>query len=308
MLDVHIEPEAIRVERDFAISFKRTLRIPEDGKQHKAPPNFGAFPIYRVEDHPDRLPARWNREGGAFIPMYQREGLYIRFDNESPWRPYAVKIAIGGINAVSGEAHTNKLREDPQDYLVCPPQLWLDGFNTGHNTISQFLAMPLGLGYTVEASLTDSEEVGGMQITVFAPKPGIFPDAPPAKTTVTRPTAFGKISGAESAAMGLGAGGVINQKILPDLHGFKTWDQSNFAQVDVHILNSAQFELITGLEPPPTSINEETYAENKFPWFPLYGEILQGDVDPSELLAAAKTVAETDAEQNRNQTSGNSVV
>jgi hypothetical protein len=308
MLDLQIEPEAIRVEKNFAISFKRTLRIPENGKKHKPPPNFGVFPIYRVEHHPTRLPAQWNREGGAFIPMYQREGLYIRFDNEAPWRPYAVKIAIGGINAVSGEAHTNKLREDPQDYLVCPPQLWLDGFNTGHSTISQFLAMPLGLGYTVEASLTDSEEVGGMQITVFAPKPGIFPDAPPAKTTVTRPTAFGKISEAESAAMGLGAGGIINQKILPDLHGVKTWNQTNFAQVDVHILNSAQFQLITGLEPPPTSINEETYAENKFPWFPLYGEILQGDVDPSELLAGAKTVAETDAERDRNQTGGASLV
>lgn len=295
MLDIQIQPETIRIGKHFALSFKRTLRIPDDHKEHKAPPNFGVFPIYRVEDYAERLPAEWLREGGAFIPMYQREGLYIRFDNETPWQPYAVKVAIGGINAVSGEADTNTLREHPQDYLVCPPQLWLDGINTGRGTIRQFLAMPLGLGYTVEASLSGREDVGGLQITVFAPKPGIFPDAAPETKTSTRPTAFRQRSGSETQ-MGLGAGGTIKQKILPDPHGFETWDQNNFAQVKIHVLNSAQFQRITGLEPLPTTINEETYTEHKFPWFPLYGEIVQGDVSPSELLAKAKTVGERDAE------------
>ena len=68
----------------------------------------------------------------------------------------------------------------------------------------------------------------------------------------------------------------------------------------VHILNSAQFKVITGLEPPPTTINEETYAEHEFPWFPLYGEALQGDVSPSDLFVEVKTVAETDAERDKN--------
>lgn len=307
MLDVQIGAESIRIGNRFAVSFKRTLRIPDDGKQHKPPPNFGVFPIYRVEDYTANIPARWNRED-VFIPMYQREALYIRFDNEAPWQPYAVKVAIGDINAISGEAHTNKLRGDPQDYLVCPPQLWLDGINTGRGTIRQFLAMPMGLGYTVEASLSGSEEVGGLQVTVFAPKPGIFPEAPPEKKVTNRPTAFPHRHATEAAQMGLGAGGVISQKILPDLHGVETWDQSNPAQVIVHILNSTQFQLITGHEPPATSVNEETYAEHKFPWFPLYGEILQGDVSPSELLAEAKTVTERDAERRKNKTSGSSVV
>jgi hypothetical protein len=308
MLDVQIGPESIRIGKHFAVSFKRTLRIPDDGKKHKPPPNFGVFPIYRVEDHSKRLPDGLQREGGAFIPMYQREALYLRFDNEAAWRPCAVKVAIGNINAISGEAHDNKLRDSPQNYLVCPPQLWLDGINTGQRTIRQFLAMPLGLGYTVEGSLSGSEEVGGVQITVFAPKPGIFPDVPPEKKAATRPTAFFHRQGSEAAQMGLGAGGVINQKVLPDLHGVETWDQSNFAQVNIHILNSAQFQLITGHEPPTTSVNEETYAEHKFPWFPLYGETLQGDVSPSQLLAEAKTVAERDAERDNNETSKTSFV
>ena len=33
-----------------------------------------------------------------------------------------------------------------KDYLVCPPQLWLDGIYTGRNTLRQFVAVPLGVG------------------------------------------------------------------------------------------------------------------------------------------------------------------
>jgi len=303
MLDVQIQSDSIRFGKHFVISFKRTLRIPDDGKPHKAPPNFGVFPIYRVLDHPTSISVPY-MEDGAFIPMYQREALYIRFENEAPWQPHAVKVALGGINAISGKTHTNTLHQDPQDYLVCPPQLWLDGINTGHDTIRQFLAMPLGLGYTIEASLTGSERVGGLQITVFAPKPGLFPDTAPEKKAEIRPTAFSRQND-QAAQMGLGAGGEIKQKILPDPHGIETWDQNNFAEVAVHILNSAQFQLLTGHEPPATSVDEETYTEHKFPWFPLYGETMQGDVRPPDLLSEAKTVAERDAERNQNERSSN---
>jgi hypothetical protein len=301
MLDVQIESESIRIDEQFAITFKRTLRIPDDGTAHKAPPNFGAFPIYRVADHAKSLPAQWQHDSGVFIPMYQREALYIRFENSAPWQPYAVKVAIGGINAVSGEPQSNKLRAEPQDYLVCPPQLWLDGIYTQRGMVRQFLAMPLGLGYTVEGSISGSEKVGGLQITVFAPKPGIFPAEAPETKTALRPTLFGRPSRVETTEMGLAAGGEIKQKVLPDPHGLETWDQNNFAQVSVHILNSAQFHELTGLEPPPTIINEQTYAEQRFPWSPRYGEILQGDVSPSELLPGVPTVAELDAERKLNE-------
>ena len=300
MLDVQIEPESIRIDNQFVVSFKRTLRIPEDGKLHKTPPNFGVFPIYRVEEFAERLPESWQRQSGTFIPMYQREGLYVRFDNEKPWQPYAVKISVGGINAVSGEPHSNSLRAEPQDYLVCPPQLWLDGIYTNRGTTRQFLAMPLGGGTTVEAAIAGSENVGGIQITIFAPKPGSFPEQAPESKATLRPTAFGRRPAADAAQMGLAAGAGIKQKVLPDPHGIETWDQSNFAEVNVHILNSAQFQSITGLDAPATTINEETYAENGFPWFPLYGETLQGDVNPSDLLAGVKTVGEID-ERKKNE-------
>ena len=37
-----------------------------------------------------------------------------------------------------------------QNYCVLPKQPWLDGINYGDGYIRQFVAMPLGKGYTVE--------------------------------------------------------------------------------------------------------------------------------------------------------------
>ncbi|MEP6921474.1 MAG: hypothetical protein ABI967_10145 [bacterium] len=304
MPSVSIESEAIRVGEHFSLSFKRTLRIPDDGTEHQTPPNFGVFPIYRVSDYADRLPESWRREGGVFIPMYQREALYLRFENEKPWQPCAVKVALGQINAVSGERETTSLSTNQQDYLVCPPQLWLDGINSGRGSVRQFIAMPLGTGATVEGALSGKEEFGGVQITIFAPKPGAFPDSPPAVRTALRPTALRRGPVASGREMGLGAGGTVKEKILPDPHGVETWDQKNLAQIHVRLLNSAEFREVTGLEPPATTVNAETYRAQQFPWFPLYGEAVQGDVAPAEKLAQARTIADRDAERKNSPAEG----
>jgi len=81
---------------------------------------------------------------------------------------------------MSGEVGRHRhLQHDPQNYLVCPDQPWLDGINSGHDSVRQFVAMPLGLGYPLEAEMTGKEHVGGLQIMVFAPKPGRFPETAP---------------------------------------------------------------------------------------------------------------------------------
>jgi len=110
--------------------------------------------------------ARW-----LFHLPLPREALWIGFSGAS-WKPNAVKIGVGNINAVSGKPWDQELHDDPQDYLVCPQQPWLDGINAGDGYIRQFIAMPLGSGYTVEGQLTGADEFGGIQILVFEPKPG----------------------------------------------------------------------------------------------------------------------------------------
>jgi hypothetical protein len=306
MLAVKVKNDQLTFGEGFSLNFQRTLRIPDDGKTYPLPPGLGTFPIRKVIDYKDHVPADWVEHGGVFIPMYQREALWIRF-NARYWKPNAAKIAIGKVNAVSGEVWHQELRQDEKDYVVCPPQPWLDGINAGEDIIRQFVAMPLGMGYTVEAQVTGKEEFGGIQIIVYEPKPGKFPDQPPppadTRMRMAMPSApaamedvLFSVSSAGGAEMGLGAGGKMTQSIYPDPHGIETWDAENYGRVYVHIVNSMMYREITGEEPPATPITAKTYAQYGFPWFDLYDDHL-GDIAAPDTLSKVKSVKEMDAEK-----------
>lgn len=107
--------------------------------------------------------------------------MWIRFSSTSD-TPFIVKIYAGGVNVVSGEPAVEteatmnrraKLMEQEksiQDYIVAPQQRRLDGVAYGDGTIRQFVAMPLGEGYSVEAQVTGSEVIGGLQFEVTPTK------------------------------------------------------------------------------------------------------------------------------------------
>lgn len=290
-MQVHVEKNQVRVGERFSITFQRTLRIPDDGQTYPLPPGLGLLPVEQVTDMRE-MPSSWRDHSSVFIPMYQREALWLGFDGMR-WKPNAVQIAVGGVNAVSGAPWEEGLSASPQNYIVCPLQPWLDGINAGLGLIRQFVAMPLGSGYTVEGQLTDKEELGGIQIRIYEPKPGHFPDQPP-------PSTPGAIAYRDMApmpeSMGLAAGGKIQQKIYPDPHGLDTWDTTNFSSVVVYIVNSEQYRELTGREPPPTPISPKTYTDCGLPWFDLYDEFL-GDIPPGQRLAGVKSIRELAAEQ-----------
>ncbi len=296
MLDITVKDHRIHIGERFSIEFQRTLRIPDDGKTYPLPPGLGEFPIKRVADYLDHVSDNWKKPNSFFIPMYQREALWLGF-NGAYWKPNAVKIGVGNINAISGEVWDEKLHDDPQDYIVCPDQPWLDGINVGEGFIRQFVATPLGLGDTIEAQLTGVEKFGGIQILVYEPKPGKFPDQPPSESDIVLETVSMTSSG--EYEMGLGAGGKMQQKIYPDEYGIETWDLENYGSIFVYIVNSEKYREITGIEPPPTPISAQTYTEYGFPWFSLYDEE-KGDLPASARLAEVKTIRERESERGIN--------
>ena len=156
----------------LSITFHRTVRIPDDGKVYPLPPSLGQFPVHKVDDYLDKVPDSWKQTGGVFIPMYQREAMWMEFTLKNKRAPKAVKVAVGKVNAVTGDSWTNDLSKvgKKQDYVVVPQQSWLDGINSGEGRIRQFVAMPLGSGYSVEAQVTGKEEFGGLQIMVVDAK------------------------------------------------------------------------------------------------------------------------------------------
>lgn len=284
-LEVRLDGDSLRVGDRFSVSFQRTLRVPDDGREYPLPPGLGALPLVPAGSHRER-PAPCTAERPAFLlPMYQREALWLSFAG-AYWKPNAVKVGVGSTNAVSGEAWDEVLHDDPQDYLVCPGQPWLDGFMTGEGRVRQFVAMPLGAGYTVEEQLSPEDPVGGLRLLVCDPKPGRFPDEPPPSSGA----AGGPWAMAEPA-MGLGAGGSIRQKLYVDRYGVGTWDAERSGEAVVHILNSSQFRDVTGQDPPPTPVDARVYTEHGLPWFALYDEDEQA-IAATEALKRVKSIAE----------------
>lgn len=302
-LEITVHDDTLRIG-EVAVTFQRTLRIPDDGGRYPLPPGLGAFPLRRVADYAGRVPEGWRAHGGVFLPMYQREAMWLRFDAPAH-APRAVKVGVGKVCALTGAPWREGLHDDPQDYLVTPPQPWLDGIASGRGFIRQFVAMPLGLGYTVEGQVTGEERHGGLQLQVFDPKPGRFPDRPPrSDARLCCAASAGAVFGAPPAArrkragaMGLAAGGQMRQKLYPDPHGLGTWDGWRTGRVFVHLVDSLLWREITGEAPPPTPVTAKAYARAGLPWYDLYDEGM-GTLDPTDTLAGVKSVAELDGEKS----------
>lgn len=314
-LPVTIERGALRVG-EIRITFQRTLRIPDDGRTYPLPPGLGTFPLRTIDSLGDRAPAAWREKGGVMLPMYQREAMWICFSGPH-WKPHAVKVAAGKVCAITGKPWSEELHgrgsggyrfaNADQDYVVTPPQPWLDGIAVRKGLIRQFVAMPLGMGYTIEGQVTGEEQHGGLQIRVIPPKPGLFPDhPPPARYSLSElcaaPAAAPgapapKVRRRAVGAMGLAAGGRMKQAIYPDPHGVRTWDQERGARVFVHIVSSQEWRELTGEAPPPCPVSARTYAEHGLPWFDVYGEGL-GALEGSATLASVKSVEEMDGEKS----------
>jgi hypothetical protein len=177
-LPVFVEGRSIRIGRHFKVSFCRTLRVPDDGKNYPLPAELGRFPLKAVTDYAGRVPQEWLETGGFFLPMYQSEAMFLEFEGQL-WRPNIAKVGVGRINAVTGKPWDENIHAIEQDYVLCPQQRWLDGINAGQGYVRQFVAMPLGKGYTVEEQVTDECKFGGIQIAAFSARPGIFPEIDP---------------------------------------------------------------------------------------------------------------------------------
>ncbi|MCG5549424.1 hypothetical protein [Halorhodospira halochloris] len=254
----------IHQEAHLTVNFQRTLRIPDDQRDYPLPPGLGRFPLFHVDDYAANLPATWSRRGGVFLPMHQTEAMWISFDGDYP---FAVKVATGKMNAVSGEAWTEPLMGEPQDYLVVPEQPWLDGYNVGHGRIRQFVAAPLGQGDTVEEQLTGEAVHGGIQIMAYPMKADHF------EHFFSKRDRFWDeeicLEACAAPDMGLAAGGLMRQRIHEDPFGLQSWEQATASRCFVHILNSRHFQQVTGYAAPQEPPSAERYSLAGLPWFEL---------------------------------------
>lgn len=250
------------------ITFMRTLRVPDDGRENCLPPGLGIFEIEHVADHANRLSPEWVEHGGVLLPMYQAEAMWLNFDSEFDY-PFAVKIGTGKRCAITGKAWREGFNKSlrHQNYVVVPDQPWLDGFNVGNGMVRQFVAMPLGQGYTAEEQLSGKAKFGGIQIEVIPLKEEHFLET---IDNIDPGVCYSRCYSCDG--MGIAPGGAIAQEIEKDTYGYDKWDIEHSSRVFVHLMNSTLWQAVTGREMPRPPISANDYNEYNLPWFTYYSD------------------------------------
>lgn len=289
----------VHPEARLRINFRRTLRVPDDGRDYPLPASLGSFPLLPVQDYADSLPPVMQTFGGVMLPMYQSEATWLNFDGRYP---IAVKIAAGKINAVTGDNWQATLNTNPQDYITTPKQPWLDGFCVEKGTVRQFVAMPLGEGYTAEEQLTGKAEFGGLQIQAYPMKREFYDEwqeklRRELGTDYDEPPFFFSREIVEECQMGYAPGGKIVQDIYDDPHGVDAWDFDHSLRCFVHAVNSAEYLAITGHQPPHPPISKKEYQQRGLPWFEIYEREYRA-LKGSSRLAGLKSLAQRSKEKN----------
>jgi hypothetical protein len=318
------------------VNFQRTCRVPV-GQLNSLPAGLGSFPVYKVSDFKEGTPKEWNTEG-YFMPMYRQEAMWMNFGRGYMQNPKALVVGAGNINAISGkpfdpskvkcegkrrakEGSLDIKLEKEQNYLVVPPQPWLDGWKAEDGKIYQFVAAEMGSGETVEGQITGEEKAGGIQMIVYDPKPGknlvhatrpheyivggsfasdSFGDsllekgvmccyAMSAKSATRGSMRIGSVRSVQS--MGLGRGGEISQKVYPDPHGVEVWNEKPTSVDVVYLVSSEDFKQVTGYDAPVTPVTFEKYQQLGLPWFELHDQKYK-DTAGSDIFSKLKPVGE----------------
>lgn len=295
--DVH--PDA-----ELTIEFQRTLRIPDDGNDYPLPPGLGNFPVQHVDDHAGAVPSKWLQHGGVMLPMFQSEAMWLNFD--SAWvaghdvaYPFAIQVATGKQCAVSGESWSDRLTRSPQNYMVAPEQPWLDGFVVEKGCVRQFVAMPLGAGYSAEEQITGEAVHGGLQLAVYPMKRRVFERRfPKVQRRMKSEQEFMCMSMpcASAPDMGLAPGGRMKQEIYSDPYALNDWQIEARGRCFVHLCNSMVWQSVTGVMPPHPAPTAKTYTESGLPWYEYYDDSMTA-VNGTSTLGGLKSVTQIGAQK-----------
>jgi hypothetical protein len=245
----------------------------------------------------------WEKD--YMFPMYRSEAMWVGF--RSHHVPTAITMTASGVNVLTGDVVTDidkmQLIADPQNYMVTPPQPWLDGIKHADGKVRQFVAVSFDSGKSL------GQQVAGIKDDtikmVFYPskhpdkyeRPRSFMRSMTSMTYSSSVMSFESIDNAPvagaSMSMGIGAGGEIDQKVYPDPHGINEWDLEKPTKITLRVVNALMWEALTGKKPPYPPPTANNYRYHNYPWFDLYEERMS-DIKPSDVLAAIKSVFDGD--------------
>ncbi len=274
------------------VTFHRTVRVADGRTPANLPPSLGFAQVHRVADFRAQCPDSWDPEG-VFLGLHDTEALWISFSTP---RPLAVLVGAGGINALTGEPLALTLAAG--NYMVAPPQPWIDGWKAEDGRVYQFVATPYlkGDGLSVAEQLIGAEsKSGGIGIAVFESTAPLAPKAAP--ITSQSASAYGDTTkglvmrggggahGMSLSEMGVGKGGQIKQKIYPDPYGLEAWKTEPAAAMAVYLVDAKALAELTGKAIPAPVTQEEHLG----PWYDVADEAA-GDLPGSAKFTGLNTV------------------
>jgi len=246
MRAVEIRNDGVVVSSGFSFALIRTDRVEHDGRVHPMPAHLGRLPIRSASEYRSKVPASWNAAQALFVPVYDGEALWIDFE---PDRPHAVMVRAQGVNAITGLADGDRLSDNPQNYVVAPPQKWLDGVNAGDGRVRQFVAHPGGADRV-------GTDAAALQVMMVPPKPGTPASNLRLLSTVSSDAPLEATYGFE-----IRGEGTIEQRILPDPFGVATWEAEHAQMCELFLVDVTWFEHVTGERgpdpPPPRPLRSE---------------------------------------------------
>ncbi len=275
--EVHRMFGACLTKISATVSFQRTLRLPDNGKDYPMPLGLGRFPLYPVDEFPT-LPEAWQQRGGIMMPLHPTEALWLSFYADYPM---ALRVGSGGFCAVSGLPWASALVANPQNYVVLGTQPWLDGFHVGADVVRQFVAHPVGQGLQAPHALSGEERWSGLRLQAVPLRPEEFWRQSLKPTlharwdelmTPIRHRAGGPgTTNSANPDWTFKAGGKIRLKIVPDPFSIPAWETSLSSRCFAHLCLAEDWQRLTGIRPPQKPPTAADYRAAGVTWSDLEG-------------------------------------
>jgi len=99
------------------VKFQHPPRPRDDAKIYVFSAGLEELPLCPTTGFPDTLPASWLKQTDFLMPMNPSDPFLMRFTANYP---FAVKVAVGNLDRVTGEPPLSSLQKEPPNYLVFP--------------------------------------------------------------------------------------------------------------------------------------------------------------------------------------------
>ena len=240
---IAIEDGRINVCGEISLSFQRAGFLTLEGSRHSL--NFGALSARLVRDYAGSFSESWSTREAVFIPLLADERIWLGFSTRQ--RSYAIQIAVGEVNAVSGQSWIPGLTASPQNYLVSPPQLHWDGIRRGQDL----------LPFDSQSLNSDERPAGAWVLLVYAPLGDALGPA--------QVSEFDHDPGKLYDTFRQSDRNHAENHPLQDPFGVDTWSREPLCTVFIVPVTAPRYEEITGVKVPPTRKACEVYTGYRLP-------------------------------------------